>query len=190
MRTLTLLVAALCLTSACEDSEVEPPPSCDGTRCCAAQDDGQDDALNCLPDPMTGIEYFVIGDFYGECVDGASCIDNFKVSIDGVWEDTLDNYPNSTDTLVGSFDVEVPDSSGHTYLAYSLTSLSQEFESGSVIGQPDAGDWGGYYLEIKFDDGPSWHVLVDKNRDNVPAALHDRLDNLDQAITELDQADY
>jgi hypothetical protein len=54
-------------------------------------------------------------------------------------------------------------------------------ENDSIIGMPDAGDWGGYYIE--YNDGirhRSW--LMDKMKSNVPTKYHSFMDQMDQKI--------
>ena len=44
-------------------------------------------------------DYFVFGDFYGLC-EGEQCIDYFKIEEGTIYEDTEDNYPNGTESVV------------------------------------------------------------------------------------------
>lgn len=54
-------------------------------------------------------------------------------------------------------------------------------ESKKVIGQPDAGDWGGIYIEIKTGETHKFW-LIDKMRSNVPKEYHAFLDKVEEKI--------
>jgi hypothetical protein len=57
-------------------------------------------------------------------------------------------------------------------------------ESNRVIGQPDAGDWGGYYLEVS-QNGKSQFWLIDKPKANLPDYLHAFVDELEASVEQL-----
>lgn len=109
----------------------------------------------------------IFGHFYGYCL-GESCIEVFRLTKDGLYEDTNDNYPNSTKRLetnfvlldrskfdlLKNFDLEIPD--------------QLLDETNPVIGAPDAADGGGIYLELS--DGRFW--LLDMNPAYLPEYLH------------------
>ena len=54
-------------------------------------------------------------------------------------------------------------------------------EKDTVIGQPDAGDWGGLYLEYNFN-GVRKFWLLDQKKDNVPTKYHDLIDKVNEKI--------
>lgn len=57
-------------------------------------------------------------------------------------------------------------------------------EPSIVIGQPDAGDWGGFYIEYNFD-GVRKFWLLDQMKRNVPNGYHDFLDQVNKKINQL-----
>jgi hypothetical protein len=58
------------------------------------------------------------------------------------------------------------------------------YETSTIIGQPDAGDWGGLYIEYSFD-GVRKFWLLDKMTSNVPARYHDFIDDVNEKIAQL-----
>lgn len=183
MKHLSALILSTLMVQACTSDGSEAPP--EETPCTATCCGGTN--LRCLPNPMEDIEYFVIGSFYGEC-EGASCVDYYKINGQGVWEDTLDQYPGGDAAPDTSFDVALTNPGYYDSVAYSIKAFSEAYASGSVVGQPDAGDWGGYYLAIQFLDGTFWYAELDTQPGNVPQEWHNFQDSLDSAIEDLDAA--
>lgn len=128
--------------------------------------------------------YLVFGWFYSECM-GEACVEVFKIENEKVYEDTLDNYPTGNN---------LPLRTGYRLLsgkAYEkvkqLPALIPDklfLENAVVIGQPDAGDWGGFYVETN-QSGTTRYWLIDKKQSNLPEYLHALADSLDQAINAL-----
>lgn len=50
-----------------------------------------------------------------------------------------------------------------------------------VIGQPDAGDWGGLYIEYSRNEIRQFW-LIDRNKSNVPSYLHGFIDKVNERI--------
>lgn len=138
----------------------------------------------CSENPVGQLEsddYVVFGDFFGECI-GEGCIDIFKIQDGRVFSDTLDRYPSASKLPHQTAYVEISNDS-YEALEDILSRIPEELyvEDRTVIGQPDAGDWGGYYLEIKIDD-ETRYWLIDKMEDNLPSYLHAFVEQLDEAI--------
>jgi len=117
------------------------------------------------------IDTLVFGQYFGFC-EGETCIEVFKLEGDKVYEDTKDVLPTEAAFYEGEF-VEL----GQRYYEVSKDlvdsfplDLLQETET--VIGLPDAGDWGGVYIEYKTEDTHKFWLL-DKNTNNVPDYLID-----------------
>ena len=55
-------------------------------------------------------------------------------------------------------------------------------EPNGVIGMPDAGDWGGYYVEVRRD-GVVQFWLIDTMEGNIPEFLHSFNEKVRAAIT-------
>jgi hypothetical protein len=124
---------------------------------------------------------FTFGHFYGECM-GEYCVEIFRIEDNKVFEDTNDNYPNGNGFYEGDFSVLL---SSENY--EQVMGLVADFpadlwsEGGKIIGQPDAGDWGGLYLEYKNgEDHNFW--LLDQLKSNVPEGYHEFIDSVNAKI--------
>jgi hypothetical protein len=124
----------------------------------------------------------VFGSFYGECL-GEKCIEMYKLDVVGrhLYEGTQDQYPAGATPYGGSF-VQLPDS---LYPKVSdlpaLIPAQLRREPNAVFGQPDAGDWGGYYLEVTHD-GRQQVWLIDTQKSNIPTYLHPLVDQLEAKL--------
>lgn len=122
----------------------------------------------------------VFGQFYGECI-GERCVEIYKLQNNLLLEDTTDQYPAADAFYSGSY-VQL---SAQQY--QSVQNLLNSFpaallnEPGTVIGQPDGGDWGGFYIEYQRGNVRKFWLL-DKMKTNVPAQYHSFIDQLNQNI--------
>lgn len=131
---------------------------------------------------------FTFGHFYGECI-GEGCVEIFKIEDGKLYEDTLDIYPSSTHEYGGSY-IQL---SGEKYDA--VRDLVDDFPQelylieDHVVGQPDAGDWGGIYVEIHHlgDFSRSGYWLLDQHEGNMPQALNDFVDKINTKIALINQ---
>ena len=134
---------------------------------------------NCQPDettPVGNVESVVFGHFFGECV-GEECIEIFKIEDGILYEDKKDNYPSFVNPYDGEYE-SLPDNLFQAVKDLETLVPDQLLEeSETVIGQPDAGDWGGYYFEIS-QDGVRNHYRIDKMKDNLHEYLKDFADVL------------
>lgn len=154
MKTLNWLLPLLLLLTLtnCEKSTVE---------CCVSSDQFTE---------------FIFGTYYGECM-GETCIETFKLENGTLFEDGKDSYG-------GPF----PYPGEWTALSTEKYDLAKDLpasfpnalfdESETTLGIPDAGDWGGIYLEVLTDKGNRFHWNIDTMKDNVPAYLRDFVDEL------------
>lgn len=94
--------------------------------------------------------YLVFGHFYGECI-GEVCVEIFKIENNTLYEDTLDNYPTYNKLPHNTSYMQLPNDK-YEKVEHLLTSIPRKLfsENALVIGQPDAGDWGGLYLETNL----------------------------------------
>ena len=62
-------------------------------------------------------------------------------------------------------------------------------ETDHVLGQPDAGDWGGIYVEIKHVNDParSGFWLLDQMESNMPQVYNDFVDQINEKIHLINQ---
>ena len=128
------------------------------------------------------------GHFYGEC-GGEGCVEIFKVDLNNrqLLEDTRDDYPYSDTFYMGDFSIE------HPKEKYDLVAdLGQYFpeslfeETGNVIGQPDAGDWGGIYFEIRTANLLRFWLL-DQMESNMPEEYNEFVDKINEKIAIIHQ---
>ena len=126
-------------------------------------------------------DYIIFGDYYGECF-GDGCVDIFRISDGRIFADTLDRYPVASKLPHTVEFVQLP---GARYddVADLIRDVPARLfdEAAVVIGQPDAGDWGGFYLETNVS-GETRYWLIDKMDDNLPGYLRDFTRKLDEAI--------
>lgn len=125
-------------------------------------------------------DYLIFGHFYGECR-GDRCIQIFKLEPHQLWEDTKDTYPNSTAFYEGSYvKLSQPQFDAAKDL---INNFPRDLwnDRNKVIGQPDAGDWGGLYLEFKHK-GKRKFWLLDQKKSNVPEKYHAFIDKVNATI--------
>ncbi|GAB4025100.1 hypothetical protein [Spirosoma gilvum] len=133
-----------------------------------------------LPIELASSDYLIFGHFYGECA-GEGCIEIFKLEPNRLLEDRNDKYPTSTDFYEGN------------YVALSQTQLDKvkdivdsfpdalRKDTKTVIGQPDAGDWGGLYIELSYH-GSRRFWLIDQAKEHVPAEYHSFINKVNEKI--------
>lgn len=128
-------------------------------------------------------DYIIFGHFYGECI-GEQCVEIFRLEQDKLFEDTKDQYPSRNSFYDGNFvqlsQQKFNDTKDLTN--YFPTDLLNETDT--VIGQPDAGDWGGLYVEYN-SDGIRKFWLLDQMKSNVPTKYHNFIDKVNEKIEQL-----
>ncbi len=142
-------------------------------------------SLSCNKDKLNKDDYLIFGHFYGECV-GEECVELFKIERNKLLEDTKDIYPNAQGVYHGDFSIELSED-----LFNSVEDLYHNFpekllDENTIIGTPDAGDWGGYYIEYQ-KDGTKNCWLIDQMKSNIPTYLHPYNDNIRAAIEAINQ---
>ncbi len=141
-------------------------------------------------DDSTGLaanEYLIFGHFYGEC-GGEGCIEIFKLEHGSLLEDTQDIYPNAMDFYAGNYlplDIETFNGVNDLTAFFPLGLLG---ENDRIIGMPDAGDWGGLYIEYNVN-GTRRFWLIDQKKDNVPSYLHPFIDKVNEKIRFINNKD-
>jgi len=138
-------------------------------------------AASCQKDiELSDSDYLVFGHFYGECM-GEGCVEIFRLENGRLLEDSNDIYPNSSDFYVGDYS-KLPAEKFEavkdliSFLPVELLDMNEK-----VIGQPDAGDWGGLYIEYN-GNGVHKFWLLDKMKSNVPSSLHGFIDKVNEKI--------
>ena len=125
-------------------------------------------------------DYIIFGHFYGECK-GEQCVEIFRLEKDKLFEDNKDKYPNRNDFYNGNYvQLSQQKLNDNKDLINSFpTDLLTE--TNIVIGQPDAGDWGGLYIEYNFN-GVRKFWLLDQMKSNVPVKYHNFIDKINEKI--------
>ena len=130
---------------------------------------------------LSSCDYLIFGHYYGECF-GEECIEIFRLEKNQLLEDTLDVYPISTSFYNGNY-ILLPQQKFDTakdLINYFPGDLLTE--PNTVIGQPDAGDWGGLYIEYNID-GIRKFWLLDQMKSNVPSKYHNFINKVNEKIT-------
>lgn len=131
-------------------------------------------------------DYIVFGTFYGKCR-GEECIEIFKLAGGQLYEDTNDFYPlGQMDTgYKGAFSITRNGSIPKAITDLESFIPEQLFQTpNSVIGMPDAGDWGGFYFEIKKGTKVQYWAM-DTHNENLPKYLPDFTDAIRKAVESL-----
>lgn len=134
-------------------------------------------------DPLATTDVLIFGHFYGMC-QGEQCVEIFRLEKDKIYEDKNDKYPNNTNFYEGSY-FQLPQTKydeAKELISFFPQDLLNEFSN--TIGQPDAADQGGYYIEYNFN-GTRKFWLIDKDLNNVPAKYHNFLNKVRERITTL-----
>ena len=149
-------------------------------------DSSENDPCLCFCDCyLTKITF---GHFYGKCA-GEGCVEIFTIDPNNqqLLEDVRDAYPNSGTFYAGDFSIE------HSEEKYDLVSdLAQYFpeslfdETETKIGEPDAGDWGGIYLEIQTAELHRFWLL-DQKDSNMPEEYNAFVDKINEKIAIIHQ---
>ena len=128
-------------------------------------------------------DYIIFGHFYGECI-GEQCVEIFRLEQEKLFEDTKDQYPNRNEFYDGNYiqlsQQKFNDTKDLTN--YFPTDLLDETDT--VIGQPDAGDWGGLYVEYN-SVGVRKFWFLDQMKSNVPSKYHNFIDKVNEKINQL-----
>lgn len=127
-------------------------------------------------------DFIIFGHFYGFC-GGEGCIEIFKITSSSLYEDTNDFYPSSEERYNANF--KILDQSKFDKIKNVSLNIPEELlsETERIIGSPDAGDWGGIYLELST--GEFW--LLDMNKDYLPTYLHDLRDQIRETISKVNE---
>lgn len=147
---------------------------------------------NTEPEKAPVESYLIFGEYYGFCVPmpGASCIAMFKWSGDSLIRDLNPSYPSSKKIYVG-FSPAKRLSCGDSLVRELIAAIPIELlsEKDTVIGEPDATDGGGLYIELKDESGQRRFYLIDNFKQNIPPYLHPFVDKVHKTIDSLKNCD-
>ena len=121
-------------------------------------------------------DYFLFGEYYGqcyidgECCDGETCVEIFKIENTQLFEDTNDNFPPTSAPYEGNY-IILADST-YQIVNNLLDEIPRKLfkESKSIIGCPDCSDGGGIYIEVSRA-GEVRYWLIDRIEENLPKYL-------------------
>ncbi len=141
--------------------------------------------ISCKKDELklSANDYFIFGHFYGMCA-GETCIEIYRIEQYKLYEDTSDVYPNSTDFYNGKYIMLSKEQFNLTNNLISYFPNDLLNETSHVIGQPDAGDWGGLYIEYNIN-GVRKFWLIDQMKTNVAIKYHNFIDKVNEKISQL-----
>ena len=125
-------------------------------------------------------DYIIFGHFYGECM-GEQCVEIYKVTANSLYEDKKDEYPSYNEAYTGNF--ELLDNTLFEKVKDLRNEIPAELltTNSTVIGQPDAGDWGGIYFETTHGEEKKYW-LIDKMESNLPATLISFVEKIESNI--------
>ncbi len=142
-----------------------------------------------IAEPQIGdLDYFVFGHFYGKC-GGEGCIEIYRLDGSSLMEDTTDVYPNAETAYDGKY---IPLANEKFELVKDIVDFfpdSLYSETENIIGSPDAGDWGGVYVEIRYkeDAAKSGFWLLDQNSYNLPDVYNKFVTRINEKIILINQ---
>ncbi|MBL7730422.1 MAG: hypothetical protein JNM88_04525 [Chitinophagaceae bacterium] len=128
-------------------------------------------------------DYLIFGHFYASC-SGEGCVEIFRLEQDKLFEDKKDQYPDAYNFYNGKYGKLSQQKFDITKDLKDYFPVDLLNEPGNVIGQPDAGDWGGLYIEYNYG-GIRKFWLLDLKKSNVPATCHGFIDKVNEKIAQL-----
>lgn len=136
-------------------------------------------AFSCNADDTIDRNYLIFGKYAGFCLE--NCTQIFKIENRALFADTLQSYPGSNQPYQGSY---IPLTQFQFEQSKSLLdNIPDQILSlnDTVIGQPDAVDQGGYYIEIKTGNVHRYW-LIDTDLSKVPEFMHDFLNMVNNRV--------
>ena len=136
------------------------------------------------PTPASA-EAMIFGSYYSECL-GERCIEMYRLDPkkQALDEDALDKYPSFTAPYDGNYQARSHADYQRTLPLCQQVPAQLLAVTNGVIGQPDAGDWGGYYVEVN-ENGTRRFWLIDTQKSHIPPYLHAFTDSLRMHIQAL-----
>jgi hypothetical protein len=140
---------------------------------------------SCIKDSSEPLasDYIIFGHFYGECK-GEQCVEIYRLENDILFEDSSDRYPDSQNFYDGKWVDLSRDKFDAAKDLVNFFPADLLDEPGTVIGQPDAGDWGGLYIEYSLNETRRFWLL-DQMKSNVPEKYHGFIDKVNEKIEKL-----
>lgn len=126
--------------------------------------------------------YVTLGHFYGECV-GEECVEIFKITEAGIYEDQKDNYPNGLyEGKWKQIEKEI------AFIPEDIKQLIPDtmyHQTNKTFGNPDVVDQGGLYLEVEYR-GERVYWYIDQIDSNIPGYVVPIHEKINQIVGKLD----
>lgn len=145
--------------------------------------------VSCKKEPFNDKQwdsnYVIFGQFYRFC-SGEKCIEIYKLTENGLYEDVQDQYLNKPGLEYNGF-AKLNDSLRQKVKNFPFSIPSDLYSlPDSTFGMPDAGDWGGNYLEVSRSGKKSvWYI--DKMQSNLPEFLKPLATSIESNVAILSQ---
>jgi hypothetical protein len=125
-------------------------------------------------------DHIVFGHFHGEC-GGETCIDIFKLTETALYEDQKDEYPSFDRPYDGRY--RKLEDSEFEKVKDLWDQVPEELlaDDSVVLGQPDAGDWGGIYFEMR-SSGRIRYWIIDEKKENLRESLRPFVVTIEEKI--------
>jgi hypothetical protein len=143
---------------------------------------------SCCKDEIDSIgqnDFLIFGHFYGECA-GEGCIETYKLESNRLLEATVDQYAPAGDYNFDAFEVLPQQKFEAVRDLFDFFPDELLEDNRTVIGQPDAGDWGGVYVELK-SGGVHRYWILDNWEANMPAVYNDFVDKVHERIAVINE---
>ena len=134
--------------------------------------------LSCNNDSININEqnFLIFGHYYGKCK-GENCVETFKLTDKGLFEDTIDDRNGQNMKFIQLENekfLQVKD-----LVDFFPSQLLNEKKT--TIGCPDCADGGGLFIQYSENGNvKSWRI--DQEKDNVPHYLHNFIDKVNEKI--------
>ena len=134
--------------------------------------------LSCNNDSININEqnFLIFGHYYGKCM-GENCVETFKLTDKGLFEDTIDDRNGQNMKFIQLENekfLQVKD-----LVDFFPSQLLNEKKT--TIGCPDCADGGGLFIQYSENGNvKSWRI--DQEKDNVPRYLHIFIDKVNEKI--------
>ena len=134
--------------------------------------------LSCNNDSININEqnFLIFGHYYGKCK-GENCVETFKLTDKGLFEDTIDDRNGQNMKFIQLENekfLQVKD-----LVDFFPSQLLNEKKT--IIGCPDCADGGGLFIQYSENGNvKSWRI--DQEKDNVPRYLHIFIDKVNEKI--------
>lgn len=120
--------------------------------------------------------FLIFGHFYGQCY-GEGCVETFKLTDKGLFEDNIDDYSGE------ELNFEELDNEKFEQVKNLVDFFPNQLlnDDNNVFGCPDCADGGGIFIRYsKNGEVKSWRI--DQNKSDVPNYLHNFIDKVNEKI--------